>query len=169
MAKDTIVIHAPTNEIFTCTQSQNEKYVKDCLVQAFTESDGRLFLRAYLNDGYKNEDWFGYEQPVLAPCDCIVVDVFINPVENVPGIITPGIASSITFKKADGTLIKLAHVKDVIVNENQFVKAGCQVAKIGNNGFARNPGVSISASRGPEKLQVRFKQQSLATRKKVYK
>ncbi|GIU05847.1 hypothetical protein TUM4445_04270 [Shewanella sp. MBTL60-112-B2] len=100
----------------------------------------------------------------MAPCDCTVEKVYINPITNQPGIQTPGRASSITFEKPDGTKISYAHVKDVKdvkVQVGDKVKAGDIVAKVGNNGWARNPHIHIAAWKGSIPMQIQFDQQTL--------
>ncbi|HSG53620.1 MAG TPA: M23 family metallopeptidase, partial [Rheinheimera sp.] len=80
-----------------------------------------------------------------------------------PGIMTPGRASSITFKTTEGHSVLLAHLQGVIVKEGDTVKRGVAVAKVGNNGYSRNPHIHIGAwSAEGEPLQIRFDQSTLA-------
>lgn len=169
-ASDTIEIHAIHKESFSCTEHWEGqfKYIgdalgTDCVVGGWYEDEKRLFRRTYANDGFKNEDWFGFNKDVLAPCDCTVSKIHINTVTNEPGIMTPGRASSISFKTKEGNSILLAHVRDIIVEEGVTVKRGAPVAKVGNNGYSRNPHIHIGAwdAEGIP-MQIQFDQSTLA-------
>ncbi|WP_196138625.1 M23 family metallopeptidase [Aliikangiella sp. G2MR2-5] len=167
-ANDYVTIHAPTAETYACTEHWDGQFKHvgdalgtDCVVQEFLKADGRMFMRSYKGNGYKNEDWYGYGKKVLAPCDCIVADIQINKVTNEPGIMTPGRASSITFKKSDETMILIAHIDAPKVKVGDSVNAGDVVAKIGNNGYSRNPHLHIAAWKGEQPLQIRFDQRTV--------
>ncbi len=58
---------------------------------------------------------------------------------------TPGRASSITFKMSDGTKVLIAHVANITVSIGELVKSGSVVATIGNNGYCRNLHLHIGA------------------------
>ena len=120
----------------------------------------------YQHSGLENEDWYGYGLNVLAPCDCTVANIRVNPEENLPGQLGKPPASSITFERSDGTLIFLAHVKDIQVSEGNQVNAGAIVASVGNNGYSRQPHVHIGAWRGKEALQIRFDQKRMRSEHK---
>ena len=114
------------------------------------------FAKAYRTDGNTNEDWYGWQQPVLAPFDGTVLEVHINPVTNAPGDPNPKPASRIVFVRADGTHVMYGHVNDVRVRKGERVRAGQPVARVGNNGYARAPHIHIGAWRGKTPLQIRF-------------
>jgi hypothetical protein len=168
LASDVVKIHAPVTESYNCTEHWDGqfKYLgdalgTDCVVQEFHEADERLFMRPFKNNGFKNEDWFGYGKNILAPCDCSVEKIHINKVTNTPGKMTPGRASSISFKKPDGTIVLIAHVANIKIAESDIVKAGDIVATIGNNGYSRNPHIHIAAWRKDQPLQIRFNQKTI--------
>lgn len=168
-AENSVKIHAPHYESFSCLEHWDGQFRgqigdalgTDCIIQEFTGKDNRYFVRPFTSTGYKNEDWFGYNKQVLAPCDCTIEKVNINPITNQPGIQNPGIASFITFVKPDGTTISYAHVKDVTVKLGDKVTAGDVVARVGNNGYARNPHIHISAWKESIPMQIRFDQKTL--------
>ena len=162
---ETILIHPIFNEVYACTEHWDGqfKYLgdalgSDCVIQEFVKTDGRLFLRAYKNKGYDNADWYGWQKQVLSPCDCIIEKIYINPKVNKPGIMNPGRATSIIFKMKDGTRITLAHLDKITIKSGDSVKKGQPIAKVGNNGYCRNPHVHIGAWKGEKPLQIRFNQ-----------
>lgn len=169
LAADSVKIHAPVAESFTCSEHWDGQFQypgdalgTDCVVQAFRKEDGRMFMVSYQGKGYKNEDWFGYGKELLSPCDCRVININVNKITNTPGKMTPGQSSSIIFQKKDGTSILLAHIGKMLVKEGDTVNAGDVVGHIGNNGYSRNPHVHIGAWKGDEPLQIQFDQKTLA-------
>jgi murein DD-endopeptidase MepM/ murein hydrolase activator NlpD len=52
--------------------------------------------------------------------------------------------------------VLVAHVTDVTVRVGDLVDAGAPVAKMGNNGFGRNPHIHVGAWRDETPLQIRF-------------
>ncbi len=167
---ESLKIHAIHKETFSCTEhwTGQFKYTgdalgTDCVINGWYEDETRLFPVKFRGDGLKNEDWYGFEKEVLAPCDCIVVKVHINGVTNQPGIMNPGRASSITFKDDSYNYVLLAHVRNVSVKEGDKVTRGKVVAKVGNNGYSRNPHIHIGAwDKDGKPLQIQFDQTTLA-------
>jgi murein DD-endopeptidase MepM/ murein hydrolase activator NlpD len=85
---------------------------------------------------------------VLAPFDGTVVYVRRETHENVPGVLgASSAAGSMHFKNGDGVIVVYAHVTEVAVKAGDQVKAGQVVAKLGNNGQTRAPGVHIGGYR----------------------
>lgn len=158
-----IRIHPVFAEDFAC-QNHWEGQLKypgdalgtDCFVTELVEDEeGRAFSRSFTGDGLRNEDWFSWEKDVLAPFDGKVIKININPVTNDPGKLGSPPASFLVFERADGAKTLLAHVKDVTVEEGDIVEAGQAVAKVGNNGYGRNPHIHIGAfSASGEPLQI---------------
>lgn len=137
--------------------------LQQSVIGGWYEDDTRLFQRTFTNNGFKNEDWFGFEKNVLAPCDCTVANILVNPITNQPGVMTPGRATSITFKTKGGTSVLLAHVREINVEEGEVVKRGSVVAKVGNNGYSRNPHIHIGAwDEKGNPIQIQFDQSTLA-------
>ncbi|MEZ7493845.1 M23 family metallopeptidase [Pseudoalteromonas distincta] len=169
-AEKSIEIHAIHKETFACTEHWDGQFKyagdalgTDCVIGGWYEDDKRLFQRSFINSGFENEDWFGFKKNVLAPCDCTVTKIHLNPITNQPGVMTPGRASSITFKNKDGLSVLLAHVRDIDVKEGEIVKRGAVVAKVGNNGYSRNPHIHIGAwDKEGKPIQIQFDQSTLA-------
>lgn len=166
-----VLIHPPFVESYGCSEHWQGQFSylgdslgADCTIGRLVEEQGRLWMRDYRNDGLENEDWYGYNADVLAPCDCTVARIRTNPVENQPGKLGEPPASAITFERSDGTFVLIAHVKDVRVAEGDSVAAGETVASVGNNGYSRQPHIHIGAWRGETALQIRFDQTRMKDR-----
>ena len=164
-AHGTALLHPPVDAAFSCTEhfsgqfkSVGDALGTDCVVTRLDEVDGRLWSRAYRGEGHENSDWFGWETELLAPCQCLIEKVHINPVVNSPGIMGSGRASSIVFLRVDGVRVLYAHVRDLQVKEGDKVEEGSVVARIGNNGFSRSPHVHVGAWKGENALQIRWNQ-----------
>ncbi len=170
-----IKIHAPHAVSFSCTEHWDGQFKwvgdalgTDCIIQDWYKDETRMFMRPFKNQGFENEDWFGFNKNVLAPCDCEITAVHENETTNKPGIMNPGRASSITFTNAEGVNILIAHVRDIQVVVGDQVKAGQVVAKVGNNGYSRNPHVHIAAWDKKEKpLQIQFNQKTIGLNSRV--
>lgn len=128
---------------------------RDCMIAAFLP-ESIDFFRLYRGDGKKNEDWFSWNATVYAPIDGKVTDIYINEVTNTPGHMNPSRASSVIIQAEDGTLITLAHIQDPQVSVGDTVKEGQPVAKVGNNGFCRNPHIHVGAYRDGQPLMIGF-------------
>ena len=167
-ASESIKIHALHEESFTCTEHWDGQFQHlgdalgtDCVIQEFVGEKGRYFMKSYASNGFKNTDWFGYKKDVLAPCNCTIEKIHVNPVTNKPGIMTPGAASSIVLITSDKTRVSLAHVDDIIVKVGQKVSAGEKIAKVGNNGYSRIPHTHVAAWKDDKPLQIQFDQKTL--------
>lgn len=131
----------------------------DCLVMSSLnpgDDENGWFAKQYRTDGKRNEDWYGWGVPVLAPFDGKVEGVHVNPVTNTPGTFNPKPASRIVFSRADGTHVMYGHLADINVKKGDEVRAGQAVAKVGNNGYGRAPHIHVGAWRGKTPLQIRF-------------
>src|SRR5438445_4305143 len=115
-------------------------------------------MRTHAGDGRENSDWFGWDKEVLSPCKCEVVKLTENSVVNQPGVLGKPPASFIVLKRDDGVFFLLAHVAKVQVSVGQRVESGQLIARVGNNGYSRQPYIHIGAWKGQESLQIRFDQ-----------
>lgn len=143
-----VTIHPIFHHIFLTIEHPEGQYQyigdalgRDCMIARF--KDG--WMRMYDGDGTKNADWYTWEAEVLAPFDGMVKSIFINPITNKPGEITPGRASSIEFAREDGVIVTYAHVMEICVEEGDIITAGQEVAKAGNNGYSRHPHIHVGA------------------------
>lgn len=128
----------------------------DCHVEGGNLTGDTGFLRPFKTDGSTNEDWYSWNQEVLAPLDSTVFKINVNPVVNKPGKMGKGPASLVIFKCDDGTMIMIAHVKDIKLKEGDKVKAGQPFARVGNNGYSRMPHIHVGAWRDETPMQIRF-------------
>ena len=163
---EAVEIHPFSPRIFSCTEHPEGKlaYIgdalgTDCLIQGGFDEMRRgpgEFLRSYRTSGLTNEDWFGWNEPVLAPFDGIVEKVSVNAITNEPGTLGKPSASMIVFAREDGTRVLYAHLQDISVSRGARLKAGQKVAKIGNNGMSWSPHIHIGAWRNNKPLQIRW-------------
>jgi murein DD-endopeptidase MepM/ murein hydrolase activator NlpD len=161
---ETVTLHALHREHFACGEHGEgeleflgDALGADCVIQGgLQEGVEGGFVHPFRADGARNEDWYGWNAEVLAPFDGTVVAVRINPVTNQPGQLGRPPASLVVFERADGMRVIYAHVQDVQVAQGDTVRAGQVVARVGNNGYARNPHIHVGAWKGQTPYQIRW-------------
>jgi hypothetical protein len=137
----------------------------DCVLSGGVEIDANGFLKLHRTDGKTNADWYGWHADVLAPLDGTVVYARHDRQANVPGVPGPSpAAGSLRFKNADGVIVVYGHVTEIAVKVGDKVKAGQVVAKLGNNGQTRAPGIHTGAYRETDAvpLQIRWNLRAMA-------
>ena len=137
----------------------------DCLLTGGVEINAGGFLKLYRTDGRTNADWYGWHADVLAPFDGTVIRVSPEGPENLPGNLgPPSNAGAIQFRNAAGIVVLYAHVAEIAVKVGDRVAAGQVVAKLGNNGQTRAPGIHIGAYREADTvpLQIRWDLRAMA-------
>src|SRR5687767_12466898 len=144
-AVDAVVIHPPIAVAFECSEHPlgeedhaGDALATDCRVVRDDGGPFGNFPRFYSGEGTRNEDWFSWNEPLLAPFDGVVKLILRNPVTNQPGTRGQGFASAILFERLanpDGVPVQVGyvHVQDVRVEVGDTVQAGDVVARIGNN------------------------------------
>lgn len=100
-------------------------------------ANGQLFT----GDGAKNEEWFGFGQPVLADADGTVVKAIDQYEDNVPmhpSATNPKYGNSVVIDHGDGEFSMYAHLKrgSLMVKTGDKVKTGQRIASVGNSGNA---------------------------------
>lgn len=179
---DAVVIHPPIAAAFQCSEHPlgqedhaGDALASDCRVVRNDGGPFGNFPRFHSGDGTRNEDWFSWNEPLLAPFDGVVKAIHRNPITNRPGTRGPDPSSFVLFERlgdspAAPIQVGYVHVQDIQVAVGDTVRVGQTVARIGNNGNSRAPHVHIGAMRGdlaklmsgevpPEEvvpLQVRF-------------
>jgi hypothetical protein len=160
-----VLAHPLFDGFFTCSEhfagqfeALGDALGADCMAERLEEIDGRFFPRTYRGLGHENEDWYGWNQAVLAPCRGEVMRLHINPVTNRPGTAGRPPASSITVHCEDGTHFVYAHIQAPAVAVGDRVTAGQKLARVGNNGYGRVPHIHVGAWIGTTPLQIRWDQ-----------
>lgn len=168
-AIEAVVLYPVMNTTFTCAEHAEgelthlgDAYGRDCMVirNDTTRSKGHRIPSLFRNNGLNNEDWFGWEVPVLAPCDGTVASVNINGMTNQPGRIPDRTelegASEIRFSCEHGVQVVYAHIRKPTVKPGEPVRSGQEVALIGNNAVSTAPHIHVGAWKGNTPLQIRF-------------
>jgi murein DD-endopeptidase MepM/ murein hydrolase activator NlpD len=140
----------------------------DCVLSGGVEIGRNGFLKLYRTDGTTNADWYGWHADVLAPFDGTVVYLHHEAEENVPGVLGPSSAAgSLRFRNGNGVIVTYVHVSQIAVKVGDRVKAGQVVAKLGNNGQTRAPGIHIGAYREADAmpLQIRWDLRAMAKKR----
>jgi murein DD-endopeptidase MepM/ murein hydrolase activator NlpD len=167
---DAVVIHPLVHPHFMCLEHPTGQLTalgdalgSDCLVTHLRAGVTAQFPALYRSTGERNEDWYGWREPVLAPFDGTVDSVFAAPATNRPGALGRGRAGGIVFLRDDGVRVLYAHVQDIQVDAGERVRVGATVARVGNNGPAYFPHTHVGAWRGAEPLQIRFDLSAMGT------
>jgi murein DD-endopeptidase MepM/ murein hydrolase activator NlpD len=159
-AIEAVVVHPPVAARMKCSEHPlgqedhaGDALAQDCTVVRDNGGPHGNFPSFYSGDGSRNVDWFGWNEPLLAPFDAIVRFVNLNQQTNDPGVRGAGMASVILFERVDSPpdaplFVGYAHVQDVRVAVGDSVAAGEVVALIGNNGISDFPHVHVGAARG---------------------
>lgn len=162
---EAVLAHPPFDAFYSCSEhfagqfeAVGDALGADCSVERLEEIDKRFFSRAYRGLGQENEDWYGWNEAVLAPCNAQVVRLYINPVTNRPGTVGRPPASSVTFRCDDDTHFVYAHIQSPSLAVGDRVTAGQAFARVGNNGYGRVPHIHIGAWRGSKSMQIRWDQ-----------
>ena len=157
---EAVVIHPPVAVEFQCSEHPlgqedhaGDALAADCRVVRNDGGASANFPRFYSGDGTRNEDWFSWNEPLLAPFDGVVKLILRNSVTNQPGTRGPDPSSAILFQRLGDpstapVQVGYVHVQDVRVEIGDTVQVGEVVARIGNNGNSRAPHVHIGALRG---------------------
>lgn len=94
--------------------------------------------QTHTGEGKRNEDYFAFSQPILAPADAQIVSSVNNVPDNTPGEMNPAQAAGnhVWLDFGNGEFALLAHFKQgsVLVKAGQQVKAGEQLGLCGNSG-----------------------------------
>lgn len=98
---------------------------------------------SHKGEGSRNEDYYCFGQPLLAPCAAEVVLVVDGIKDNVPGVLNPVYVpgNTVVLKTAAGEYLFFAHFKQYStkVKPHQQVKAGEVLGLCGNSGNSSEP------------------------------
>jgi hypothetical protein len=155
-----VVIHPPVAAEFVCSEHPfgaeghaGDALASDCYVVRRDAGPSGTFPRFYVGDGTRNEDWFSWNEPLLAPFDGVVRLIHVNAVTNEPGVRGQGPSSFVLFQRLrePGDVpvqVGYVHVQEIRVEVGDTVYAGEVVARIGNNGISDAPHVHVGAMLG---------------------
>ena len=117
----------------------------------------------YTGDVARNENWFGYLDPVHAVADGVVVSTRNNMPENTPPIeplienFTPDTdrGNSVVMRLSNGRYVLYGHLHtgSVRVKPGQRVRAGQVLGRMGNTGASGAPHLHLDISDSPRALE----------------
>lgn len=109
--------------------------------------------KSFRGRGERNEDYFAYGQPVLAPCDGVVVMVVGVP-DNAPGRTNPYYApgNAVMVRSDAGEYVLVGHLVpgSPLVKVDQRVTKGQLLGRCGNSGNSSEPHVHLHVQDGPD-------------------
>jgi hypothetical protein len=125
------------------TKGQNYHVVNRAQKNAFDIMMVDENERSYKTDGKKNEDYYAFGQPIIAPCDAEVVTLTEGVKDNIPGEMNPAqlTGNTVVLKTAANEYILFAHLKlnSVKVKTGDKVKQGQEIGLCGNSGNTTEP------------------------------
>lgn len=127
----------------------------DCMIYEILDG----IPRPYVNDGSRNEDWIGWNAPVVSPVAGVVDTVIHNEGVNRPGTMGQPPAAMVRIRGPEGIMLVLAHLTAISVEPGELVKEGQAIGTVGNNGNARAPHIHVGAydAKTAEPFQIRWR------------
>ena len=115
--------------------------------------------KIFKGKGKKNEDYFGYNEPVYAPSPGKIVMVIDGIPDNKPGRVnTWAIGGNVVvIKHRGGEYSYMAHFRrgSIAVKNGQYVQRGVFLGRIGNSGHSTAPHLHYHVADGPSLLSDR--------------
>lgn len=109
---------------------------------------------SHRGEGSRNEDYFCFGKPILAPADGRVVEVIDGVADNVPGEMNPSqpTGNRVVIDHGNDEYSVLAHLRQgsVRVTKGQAVRTGTQLADCGNSGNSSEAHLHYQLQAGPE-------------------
>ncbi|WMJ67923.1 M23 family metallopeptidase [Stenotrophomonas sp. 24(2023)] len=109
--------------------------------------------RSHSGDGKRNEDYFCFGTPLLAPADGTVVEVVEGIADNVPGQMNARQATGnrVIIDHGNNEYSLLAHLRNgsVQVARGDVVRAGARLGECGNSGNSSEPHLHYQLQAGP--------------------
>lgn len=125
------------------TKEQNYHIISRSQKNAFDIMKMDEKEKTFRTNGKKNEDYYAYGQPLMAPCDAQVVTVIEGVKDNIPGEMnTDQVTGNTVVLKTDAEeYILFAHFKlgSVKVKVGDTVKRGQMLGLCGNSGNSSEP------------------------------
>ncbi len=108
----------------------------------------------HAGEGARNEDYFCFDRPVVAPGAGVVVAAGDGVPDNVPGEMNPRqpLGNHVVIDHGNGEFSFLAHFRrgTVAVEEGQRVEAGAPLGRCGNSGNSSEPHLHYHLQDAPE-------------------
>lgn len=99
--------------------------------------------RSFKTNGRTNEDYYAFDQELIAPCDAEVVLVVDGIKDNTPGEMNPTYApgNTVVLKTTNKEYLFFAHFKQhsISVKQGQKIKQGEPLGLCGNSGNSSEP------------------------------
>ncbi len=112
---------------------------------------------SFEGDGTKNEQYFCWGRPVVAPAEGRIVFVDEGVYDNLPGRVNPGklYGNSIVIEHGNGEYSLLGHLMrgSIQVKPGDRVRAGQLLGKAGNSGVSTEPHLHYQLMDAPEWLK----------------
>jgi len=110
--------------------------------------------KTYKEPGYKREDYYCYDKPIVAPMDGYVFAVYNTVDENeISGVdIEHNWGNTIIMNHLNGLYSQISHIKkdSFKVEEGDYVKKGTLLATCGNSGRSPEPHIHFQFQTEPE-------------------
>lgn len=119
-----------------------------------TGEDGK----SHVDSGARLVDYLAWDRPVLAPADGVVVRAVDGLPDQSPGAWQRGVeefGNHVVIRVAEGEYVFLAHLREgsLLVGEGDAVRAGQELARVGNSGFSTftpEPHLALHLQDSPE-------------------
>jgi murein DD-endopeptidase MepM/ murein hydrolase activator NlpD len=122
---------------------------KNALDSVITDEGGRQ----YASDPYRNENYFCYNKPVIAPADGIIAEIIDNVEDNEPGKIdtVKNWGNSVVIRHSDFLYTQMSHLLagSIKKRKGDYVIAGEIVAACGNSGRSPVPHLHFQVQSNP--------------------
>ena len=122
-----------------------QKYAYDLLIEKENKT--------YLNDGTINEDYFAFEQTIVAPRSGVIVDVRNSVKDNQPGMMNENQVTGnyVIIRHGEQEYSLIAHFmhNSILVTPGQSVKTGDILGKCGNSGHSSEPHIHFQVMNTP--------------------
>jgi murein DD-endopeptidase MepM/ murein hydrolase activator NlpD len=110
--------------------------------------------RSHAGEGKRNEDYYCFDQQVVAPAAGTVVSVEADVADNVPGVMNPKqpMGNHVVLDHGNGEFSVLCHFRQgtVAVKRDAKVQAGDPLGRCGNSGNSSEPHLHYHLQDSPE-------------------
>lgn len=149
-----VVFQLPFFGQWTVTQGHNGKHThKGDWRHAYDFMLMDEHQKAWQHTGLELKDYYGWQKPVLAPADGLVVDLHANIDENLPGKVNleNNWGNSIVLKHGEHLYSQLSHlmIGSFRVSLGDYVKKGDIIASLGNSGRSPEPHIHFQIQSTP--------------------